>query len=107
MPDIKNIFYVLILSCLFTGDLFPVVCNTIKSLYNFDLPEIYGEKLDEISNSIRDKNFTLINKILEMDFNNEGLGTIQTEADIDYLYKYTRSHSSESEVNIAIEFIVE
>ena len=71
------------------------------------MPEIYGEKLDEISNSIRDKNFTLINKILEMDFNNEGLGTIQTEADIDYLHKYTRSHSSESEVNIAIEFIVE
>ena len=78
----------------------------IKSLYNFGLPEIYEEKLDEISNSIRDKNFSLINKVLEMNFKNEGLGTIQIEADIDYLHKYTHAHSSESEANIAIEFIV-
>ena len=78
----------------------------IKSLYNFGLPEIYEEKLDEISNSIRDKNFSLINKLLEMTFKNEGLGTIQIEADIDYLHKYTHAHSSESEANIAIEFIV-
>lgn len=78
----------------------------IKALYDFDLSTEYEDKLDEISNSIQDKNFSLINKVLEMNLKNEGLGTIQIEADIDYLYKFTRIHSEELNTNVAIEFIV-
>ena len=78
----------------------------IKALYFAGLSEEYENKLDEIANSINDKNFGIINKVLNMDFNNDGLGTIQLEADIDYLYKFTHVQSEETDINVAIEFIV-
>lgn len=79
----------------------------IQFLYNFELEETYKQKLDEISNSINDKNFSLISKVMEKEFKNEGLGTMQIESDIDYLYKFTRVHSEELEASVAIEFIAE
>ena len=62
--------------------------------------------LDEIANSINDKNFGIINKVLEMNFANDGLGNIQLEADIDYLYKFTQVRSDDTNIEVAIEFIV-
>ena len=78
----------------------------LQTLYDAGLSEEYEDKLDEIANSINDKNFGIINKVLEMDFKNDGLGTIQLEADIDYLYKYTHAKAAETDTNVAIEFIV-
>ena len=66
----------------------------LQTLYDAGLSEEYEDKLDEIANSINDKNFGIINKVLEMDFKNDGLGTIQLEADIDYLYKYTHAKAA-------------
>ena len=80
--------------------------NKIKKLYSAGLSEEYENKLDEIANSINDKNFGIINKVLGMDFANDGLGNIQLEADINYLYKFTQVHSDETNANVAIEFIV-
>ena len=78
----------------------------IKQLYSLGLSEEYENKLDEISNSINDKNFGIISKVLEMDFKNDGLGTIKIEADIDYLYRFTQLHSVDTEADVAVEFIV-
>lgn len=78
----------------------------IKALYSAGLSEEYENKLDEIANSINDKNFGIINKVLDMDFKNDGLGTIQLEADIDYLYKFTQVHSVDTITVIAVEFII-
>ncbi len=80
--------------------------NKIKKLYSAGLSEEYENKLDEISNSINDKNFGIINKVLEMNFANDGLGNIQLEADIDYLYKFTQVKSDDTNADVAIEFIV-
>lgn len=77
----------------------------IKDLYALGLPEGYEEKLDEISNAIRDKNLSLIHKVMEMDFKNDGLGTVQTEADIDVLYRYTSVRSEDAKADVAIQFI--
>ena len=77
----------------------------IKNLYALGLPEGYEEKLDEISNAIRDKNLSLIHKVMEMDFKNDGLGTVQTEADIDVLYRYTSVRSEDAKADVAIQFI--
>ena len=73
--------------------------------YLTGLSEEYENKLDEITNSINDKNFGIINKVLKMDFKNEGLGLMKIESDIDYLYKFTRVQSEELEATVAIEFI--
>lgn len=79
----------------------------IQSLYDIEgLEESVFDKLDEICTSITNKNFSLIHKVLEMDFQNSGLGTIQIEGDIDYLYKFTRVHSADTKADVAIEFIV-
>ena len=78
----------------------------IKALYALGLSEEYEDKLDEISNSINDKNFGIINKVLDMDFKNDGLGTIKIEADIDYLYRFTQAHSVDTDADVAVEFIV-
>ena len=77
----------------------------IKALYLTGLSEEYENKLDEIANSINDKNFGIINKVLKIDFKNEGLGLMKIELDIDYLYKFTRVQSEELEATVAIEFI--
>lgn len=77
----------------------------IQDLYALDLPEGYEEKLDEISNAIRARNLSLIHKVLEMNFNNEGLGSIQAQADIDFLYKYTSMRSEDTKADVAIQFI--
>ena len=69
------------------------------------LSEEYESKLDEIANSISDKNFGIINKVLEMDFENEGLGNMSIELDIDYLYKFTQVSSIDTNADVAIEFI--
>ncbi len=80
--------------------------NKIKKLYSAGLSEEYENKLDEIANSINDKNFGIINKVLEMDFANDGLGNMTIEADIDYLYKFTQVKSDDTNAEVAIEFIV-
>lgn len=77
----------------------------IKKLYSMGLSEEYESKLDEIANSISDKNFGIINKVLEMDFSNEGLGNMSIELDIDYLYKFTQVRSIDTDADVAIEFI--
>lgn len=77
----------------------------IKKLYSMGLSEEYESKLDEIANSISDKNFGIINKVLEMDFENEGLGNMSIELDIDYLYKFTQVSSIDTNADVAIEFI--
>ena len=78
----------------------------IKKLYSMGLSEEYENKLDEIANSISDKNFGIINKVLEMNFENEGLGNMSIELDIDYLYKFTQVRSIDTNADVAIEFIV-
>ena len=78
----------------------------IQKLYNLELSDTYIDKLDEITNSINDKNFGIINKVLEMDFANDGLGNMTIEADIDYLYKFTQVKSDDTNAEVAIEFIV-
>lgn len=80
--------------------------NKIKALYSIGLSEEYEDKLDEIANSIQDKNFGMIHKVLEADFTQDGLGTMQVEADIDYLYKFTKVHTADTNTEVAIEFIV-
>lgn len=77
----------------------------IKKLYSMGLSEEYENKLDEIANSISDKNFGIINKVLEMNFENEGLGNMSIELDIDYLYKFTQVRSIDTNTDVAIEFI--
>ena len=80
--------------------------NKIKKLYSAGLSEEYENKLDEIANSINDKNFGIINKVIEMGFANDGLGNMTIEADIDYLYKFTQVRSDDTNAEVTIEFIV-
>ncbi len=63
------------------------------------------DKLDEICNSIEDGNHSLIHKIVNMDFTNDGLGNIEIESDVEYLYKFTRVHDEDVNTELAIEFI--
>lgn len=78
----------------------------IKALYNIEnLNDDTFDKLDEICNSIEDGNHSLINKIINMDFTNDGLGNIQIESDVEYLYKFTRIHDENVSTELAIEFV--
>ena len=78
----------------------------IKVLYNIEnLNDETFDKLDEICNSIEDGNHSLINKIINMDFTNDGLGNIKIESDVEYLYKFTRVHDEDVSTELAIEFI--
>jgi len=78
----------------------------IKVFYNIEnLNDETFEKLDEICNSIEDGNHSLINKIINMDFTNDGLGNIKIESDVEYLYKFTRIHDEDVSTELAIEFI--
>ena len=78
----------------------------IKALYNMgNLNDDTFDKLDEICNSIEDGNHSLINKIINMDFTNDGLGNIQIESDVEYLYKFARIHDENVSTELAIEFV--
>lgn len=78
----------------------------IQSLYSTpDLSDEYISKLDDIADSISNKNFTLINKVLNADFTNDGLGTIKLESEIEYLHKFIASNHSETTAEVAIEFV--
>lgn len=87
------------------ADKMQAAIKKIKDLYSLDLSKGYEEKLDEISNAIRDKNLSLIHKVMEMDLKNDGLGTVQVEADIDVLYRYTSVHAEDVKADVAIQFI--
>jgi len=77
----------------------------IKSLYEIEeMTDDTYDMLDAISNSIRDMNHSLIRKVLETDFTNEGLFK-NFEPEILSLYKYTKSQSKDTNADIAIEFI--
>ena len=78
----------------------------IKALYNIEnLNDETFDKLDEICNSIEDGNHSLINKIINMDFTNDGLGNIKIESDVEYLYKFTRVQNENVSTELAIEFV--
>lgn len=78
----------------------------IQSLYDVEgLSEGYFEKLDDIADSIENKNFILINKVLKADFKNDGLGALKIEACIDALHKFAAGQHSESKAELAISFI--
>ena len=87
------------------ADKIQAAIKKINDLYALGLPEGYEQKLDEISDAIRDKNLSLIHKVMETDFSNDGLGTVRTEAAINALYKYAGAHSEDSEADVAIQFI--
>lgn len=82
-----------------------VALQKIQKLYERELSSTYEDKLDEIANAVSDKNFSLIDKVLQMDFENTGLGNIALEADIDYLYMFTNVREENLTTNVAIEFI--
>lgn len=78
----------------------------IQSLYSTpDLSDECISKLDDIADSISNKNFTLINKVLNADFTNDELGTIQIEAEIEYLHKFIVANHSKTNAEVKIQFI--
>lgn len=78
--------------------------NKIKQLYNDELSDELFEKLDEISDSIRNLNHSLIKKVLEMNFADSSLFE-NSETEILSLYEYINSKTKNVESEISIQFV--
>ena len=81
--------------------------DKLKALYDLDLSDEYFEKLDEVINSVNNKNTGLIHKVLKMQFETDGFAAMQVQSDIDYLYNSIKQSIENSDADIEIEFVVQ